>query len=268
MKVIFLVALIVLGGLVVLGIGSSKSKQIEKSLAVDEEHSGLPRATFAGGCFWCVEADFEKVNGVVEAISGYTGGRTDNPSYEEVSSGKTGHMEAVQIIYDPAKISYEQLLDFFWKHIDPTDLGGQFVDRGEQYGSVIFYHDEGQRAAAEESKRKLESSGRFDKPIATEIVPFSKFYSAEEYHQGYSKKNPVRYQYYRFMSGRDQFITKAWGKDMEIAQSESETAKSGMHEVKYLKPDDETLRKKLTDMQYRVTQKEGTEPPFKNEYLG
>ena len=136
-------------------------------------------------------------------------------------------MEAVQVIYDPAKVSYEELLDFFWKHIDPTDPGGQFVDRGEQYRSVIFYHDEGQRAAAEESKRKLESSGRFDKPIVTEIVPFSKFYRAEEYHQGYYKKNPVRYKYYRFMSGRDQFIAKVWGKDMDIAQSEPETAKSG-----------------------------------------
>lgn len=266
MKVIVLAALIVLGGLVVLGIGSSKGKQTEKSLAVDEEHSGLPRATFAGGCFWCVEADFEKVNGVVEAISGYTGGRTDNPSYEEVSSGKTGHVEAVQIIYDPAKVSYEELLDFFWKHIDPTDPGGQFVDRGEQYRSIIFYHDEGQKAEAEKSKRELESSGRYDKPIVTEIVPFSKFYRAEEYHQGYYKKNPVRYKYYRFMSGRDQFITKIWSKDMDIAQSESETAKSGIHAVNYVKPDDETLRKKLTDMQYKVTQKEGTEPPFLNEY--
>ena len=266
MKLIFLTALIVLAGLVLLGLESSKGNQAEKSSAGDEENAGLSRATFAGGCFWCVESDFEKVNGVVEVISGYTGGRKDNPSYEEVSSGATGHVEAVQVVYDPAKVSYEELLDFFWKHIDPTDPGGQFVDRGEQYRSVIFYHDEGQRAAAEESKRKLESSGRFDKPIATEIVPFSKFYSAEEYHQGYYKKNPVRYQYYRFMSGRDQFITKAWGKDMEIAQSESETAKSGMHEVKYLKPDDETLRKKLSAIQYTVTRQEGTEPAFKNEY--
>ncbi len=266
MKAIFLTALIVLAGLVLLGLESSKGKQNEKSSAGDEEYTGLPRATFAGGCFWCVESDFEKVNGVVEAISGYTGGRTDNPSYEEVSSGKTGHVEAVQIIYDPGKVSYEELLDFFWRHIDPTDPGGQFVDRGEQYRSVIFYHDDVQRAAAEESKRKLESSGRFDKPIVTEIVPFSKFYRAEEYHQGYSRKNPVRYKYYRFMSGRDQFITKAWGKDMDIAQAQPETAKSGIHEVNYVKPDDETLRKKLNDMQYKVTQKSGTEPPFANEY--
>jgi len=266
MKVILLAALIVLAAFALLGLGSSNGKQIEKSLVVDQKYTGLPRATFAGGCFWCVEADFEKVNGVVEAISGYAGGRTENPSYEEVSSGKTGHVEAVQVIYDPAKVSYEELLDAFWKHIDPTDPGGQFVDRGEQYRSVIFYNDEGQRAAAEESKRKLESSGRFDKPVVTEIVPFSKFYSAEEYHQGYYKKNPVRYQYYRYRSGRDQFIAKVWGKDMHVDQSKSETAESGVHVVKYLKPDDETLRHKLTDLQYKVTQKGGTEPPFRNEY--
>ncbi len=266
MKVILLAALIVLAGFVLLGLGSSYGRQTEKSSAEDEEYPGLPRATFAGGCFWCVEADFEKVNGVVEAISGYSGGRTENPSYEEVSSGTTGHVEAVQVIYDPAKVSYEELLDAFWRHIDPTDPGGQFVDRGEQYRSVIFYNDEGQRAAAEESKRKLESSGRFDKPIVTEILPFSKFYRAEEYHQGYSKKNPVRYKYYRYMSGRDQFITKIWSKDMQIAESKPETALPGVRTVEYMKPDDETLRHKLTDLQYKVTQKSGTEPPFKNEY--
>lgn len=268
MKAILLTTLIVLAGLVMLGLVSSNGKQAEKSSAVDEEHSGLARATFAGGCFWCVEADFEKVNGVIEVISGYTGGRTENPTYEEVSSGKTGHVEAVQVIYDPTKVSYGELLDSFWKHVDPTDPAGQFVDRGEQYRTVIFYHDEGQRVAAEESKRKLESSGRFDKPIVTEIVPFSKFYGAEEYHQGYYKKNPLRYRYYRARSGRDQFISKVWGKDVDMDKLEvkSQTAEPGMQEAKYSKPDDETLRGKLTALQYKVTQKEGTEPPFKNEY--
>ena len=167
MKVILLTTLTILAGFVLLGLVSSNGEQSEKSSAVDEAHSGLARATFAGGCFWCVEADFEKVNGVVEVISGYTGGRTENPTYEEVSSGKTGHVEAVQVIYDPGKVTYGELLDYFWKHVDPTDPAGQFVDRGEQYRSVIFYNDEGQRVAAEESKRKLESSGRFDKPIVT-----------------------------------------------------------------------------------------------------
>jgi peptide methionine sulfoxide reductase msrA/msrB len=266
MKVILLAILIVLTGFILLGMQNSSGLRAEKSPAVDEEQGKLTRATFAGGCFWCVEADFEKVNGVVTVISGYTGGRTENPTYKEVSSGETGHVEAVQVIYDPAKVSYEELVGYFWRHVNPTDPGGQFVDRGAQYRSVIFYNDEGQRRVAEESKRKLESSGRFDKPIVTEIVAFSKFYPAEEYHQGYSKKNPLRYHYYRFNSGRDQFLEKTWGKDMEVHETKSKTDEQGMHGEKYFKPDDETLRKKLSAIQYKVTQKDGTEPPFKNDY--
>ena len=149
------------------------------------EAGNLRKATFAAGCFWCVEADFEKVPGVVEVISGYTGGQRENPSYEEVSSGKTGHVEAVQVLYDPEKVSYGELLDVFWRHVDPTDPAGQFVDRGSQYRSAIFYHDEEQRRLAEESKTLLEKSGRFEKPIATDIAPLNKFYPAEEYHQDY-----------------------------------------------------------------------------------
>ncbi len=267
MKVILLTALTVLAGLIILLVlVSSNGKRAENGSAMDEKQSGLATATFAGGCFWCVEADFEKVNGVVEAISGYTGGHTENPTYEEVSAGGTGHVEAVQVIYDPAKVSYAELLDSFWKHVDPTDPGGQFVDRGDQYRTVIFYHDEGQRVAAEESKRKLESSGRFDKPIVTEILPFSKFYRAEEYHQGYYKKNPVRYSYYRYRSGRDQFIKKVWGNEMDALKDKPQTAEPGMKETKYFKPDDKILQMNLTALQYKVTQKEGTEPPFKNEY--
>ncbi len=266
MKVILLSTLTILAGFVLLGLVSSHGEQSEKSSAVDEAHSGLAKATFAGGCFWCVETDFEKVNGVVEVISGYTGGHTENPTYQEVESGKTGHVEAVEVIYDPRKVTYGELLDYFWKHVDPTDPAGQFVDRGEQYRSVIFYNDEGQRVAAEESKRKLESSGRFDKPIVTQILPLSKFYKAEEYHQGYSKKNPLRYHYYRARSGRDQFISKIWGKDMDNLEAKTQTAEPGVQQAAYLKPDDESLRQKLTAMQYKVTQKEGTEPPFKNEY--
>ncbi|SPF37030.1 Peptide methionine sulfoxide reductase MsrA/MsrB (Includes: Peptide methionine sulfoxide reductase MsrA; Peptide methionine sulfoxide reductase MsrB) [Syntrophobacter sp. SbD1] len=270
MKVILLFSLVLLAGLVLFGSGSVNGQKNEKNQGVDDEYQGFPRAVFAGGCFWCVEADFEKVNGVLEAISGYTGGHTENPSYEEVSAGKTGHVEAVQVIYDPAKVRYEELLDSFWKHIDQTDPDGQFVDRGGQYRSVIFYNDETQRVAAEESKRKLENSGRFAKPVVTAILPLSKFYAAEEYHQGYYKKNPVRYRYYRYLSGRDQFIAKVWGKDkdkdMETANIESVGVISGEHPAKYFKPDDATLRSQLTDLQYKVTQKNGTEPPFRNEY--
>jgi len=165
-------------------------------------------ATFAGGCFWCIEADFAKVPGVLKVVSGYTGGSGENPTYESYAA--KGHIEAVQVSYDPAKISYDQLLDVLWRHLDPTDAGGQFADRGPQYRSVIFYHDEEQRRLAEESKEVLGKSGRFTKPIATEILKFDKFYPAEAYHQGYAQKNPLRYKFYRHGSGRDTFIKRAW----------------------------------------------------------
>jgi peptide methionine sulfoxide reductase msrA/msrB len=215
-------------------------------------------ATLAGGCFWCTEADFEKLPGVVKVVSGYTGGHKENPTYEEVSSGKTGHVEAVQVYYDPSKVTYKELLDYFWRHVDPTDPNGQFVDRGSQYRSVIFYHNEEQKRLAEKSKEELSRSGKFDKPIVTEIIKFTKFYEAEEYHQDYYKKNPIRYHYYRFASGRDQFLKKAWGKETKTAEA--------LEEGIYKKPDEATLRMKLTPLQYEVTQKEGTEPPFQNEY--
>ena len=180
-------------------------------IVMNAHASQLKTATFAGGCFWCSESDFEKVEGVTKVVSGYTGGQKDNPTYEEVTSGTTGHYEAVQVEYDPSKVTYEKLLDVFWKHIDPTDSGGQFVDRGSQYKTAIFYHDEEQRKQAENSKENLNSSGRFKKPIVTEIIALSKFYSAEDYHQDYYKKSPVRYKTYRFYSGRDQYTKKSMG---------------------------------------------------------
>jgi peptide methionine sulfoxide reductase msrA/msrB len=242
---------------VIMGCQSAEpgKQQVKHELTQEEKMSRI--ATFAGGCFWCTEADFEKLPGVVKVISGYTGGHKDNPAYEEVSSGSTGHVEAVQVYYDPAKITYQELLDYFWKHVDPTDAGGEFVDRGLQYRSVIFYHDEEQKQAAEKSKTALGRSQRFDKPIVTEIVKFTKFYQAEEYHQDYYKKNPLRYKYYRSASGRDQFLTKVWGKEETVKSKEEKT---------YIKPDEATLRSKLTPLQYEVTQKEGTERAFQNEY--
>jgi peptide-methionine (S)-S-oxide reductase len=167
-------------------------------------------ATFAGGCFWCVEADFDKVPGVISATSGYTGGRTVNPTYEEVSRGGTGHAEAVEVVYDPAKLSYEKLLDVFWHNIDPLAKDQQFCDHGDQYRSAIFYHDDRQRALAESSKAAV--AARFEQPVATEIVPAKPFYKAEEYHQKYYLKNPIRYKFYRFNCGRDARLEELWGK--------------------------------------------------------
>jgi peptide methionine sulfoxide reductase msrA/msrB len=215
-------------------------------------------ATFAGGCFWCTESDLEKVPGVLKVVSGYTGGFKENPTYEEVCTGRTGHLEAVQVYYDPSRVAYEQLLDVFWRHIDPTDEGGQFVDRGSQYRSAIFYHDEEQKALAEKSIDALARSGKFKKPVATQILPLAKFYEAEDYHQDYYKKSPSRYQIYRSNSGRDQFLKKTWGDDKP--QSAMPAGKA------WSKPDDAALKRKLSPLQYRVTQKNGTEPPFHNEH--
>lgn len=172
----------------------------------------LETAIFAGGCFWCMEPPFDKLDGVMSTTSGYTGGQTKNPSYEEVSSGVTGHTEAVQVVFDPAKISYAKLLDVFWRNIDPFTPNAQFCDHGSQYRTAIFYHGEEQQRLAEASKKALEQSGRFTKPIVTEIVPAGEFYKAEEYHQDYYQKNPLRYKFYRYQCGRDQVLEQLWGK--------------------------------------------------------
>lgn len=172
--------------------------------------AGLATATFAGGCFWCLEPPFDELPGVLSTTSGYTGGDKENPTYEEVSAGGTGHAEAVEIRYDPTRIDYGRLLDVFWRNIDPVDSQGQFCDRGDQYRSAIFYHTEEQRRLAEESKAALVNSGRFKQPVATRITPAGRFYPAEEYHQDYYRKNPVRYKFYRFNCGRDQRLREIW----------------------------------------------------------
>jgi peptide-methionine (S)-S-oxide reductase len=179
-------------------------------VAVSAAHAQeLARATFAGGCFWCMEPPFDSLDGVVSTTSGYTGGRTDNPTYEDVSRGSTGHTEAVEIVYDPRRITYAQLLEVFWRNIDPLTADRQFCDIGSQYRAGIFVHDESQRRLAEESKRAV--AERLKKPIVTEIVAASRFWPAEEYHQDYYKKNPVRYKFYRAGCGRDQRLRAIWG---------------------------------------------------------
>ena len=220
----------------------------------------LSVATFAGGCFWCTESDFEKLPGVYDAISGFSGGHVANPSYGEVSQGTTGHVESVQVYYDPNKISYEALLDAFWRMVNPTDNDGQFVDRGEQYRTLIFYQTEEEKTKAEHSRQLLNESKRYPAPVITEIRKFEAFYPAEEYHQDYYKKNPIRYKYYRFISGRDQYLEKIWGDDLHLKVGQEKTS------VQYSKPADDVLRKTLTPLQYQVTQEEATEPPFKNTY--
>ncbi|MEH6473125.1 MAG: peptide-methionine (R)-S-oxide reductase MsrB [Halopseudomonas sp.] len=236
--------------------------------------AGLSVATFAGGCFWCVESGFEKVPGVKEVISGYTGGDETNPTYKQVSSGRTGHTEAVQVYYDPEKINYDGLLASYWRIFDPTDGGGSFYDRGTQYRPGIFYSSEAQRQLAEGSRDNLDASERFNKPIAVEITAFNSFYQAEDYHQDYYKKNPIRYNLYTNGSGRTQFVEQAWGKDLKVDYSQyrgdSVVAGAAMQQSmtvqNYSKPSDEVIRQKLTPLQYKVTQKDGTERPFSNEY--
>ena len=210
-------------------------------------------ATFAGGCFWCVEAPFEGIDGVLSVVSGYAGGKEKNPTYNQVASGQTSHRESVQIAFDPEVISYAELVDIFWQTFDPTDVGGSFYDRGTQYESAIFYHSSQQKKVAEESKKALDKSGRFDKKIATPIIKFTNFYEAEEYHQDYYKKNPTEYYAYRNGSGRDAFIKKHWPEltaDKYPAMKKSE------------------LKEKLTPLQYEVTMEDATEYAFQNEYNG
>ena len=214
-------------------------------------------ATFAGGCFWCMESAFEKLDGVVEVVSGYSGGSEVDPTYAQVSAGATSHYEVIQVKYDADRVSYQQLLDHFWRQIDPTDAGGSFVDRGKQYRSAIFYHDAEQKQQAEGSRTQLANSGKFSQPIATEVLALSEFYPAEDYHQDYYKKNPLRYKFYRYNSGRDQYIEKTWS-DYPAAPQSSEAG--------FTKPSESELRQKLTKLQYEVTQQDATERPFANEY--
>ncbi len=260
MVILLLVFLLVLGSIYTLSASREKTEEDQEPIGENPVYNrdDYAVATFAGGCFWCMEPPFRKLNGVIDVISGYTGGDTENPTYEQVTAGGTGHIEAVEIIYDEKRISYESLLEVYWRQVNPTDDGGQFVDRGYSYTSAIFYHDEVQKELAEISKEALEASGRFDEPLVTPIREAKTFYRAEEYHQNYAEKNPLRYNFYTRNSGRDEFLDGVWGEEREYVIP-NET--SG-----FVKPSDEELREMLTPLQYRVTQEDGTEPPFNNEY--
>ncbi len=260
-------------------------------------------ATFAGGCFWCMQVPFEQLPGVLTTTAGYTGGRVEHPSYEQVSAGGTGHVEAVQITYDPARVAYTDLLDVFWHNVDPLNAAGQFCDIGPEYRGIIFVHDQAQRTAAEASKRALEQSKRFDRPIVTEIVAASVFWPAEEYHQRYHEKNPVRYRYYRWNCGRDQRLHELWGDAAgqgkvggaaghasggDAPAAIGDTPRGDAHAAiddapggdarvaagnapawnpaRFHKPDAATLRRSLSAEQFAVTQEAGTEAPFRNAY--
>lgn len=224
------------------------------SVLADRVESGENRevAIFGGGCFWCMEPPFEQVEGVIDVMAGYSGGDEKNPTYEQVSSGRTSHLEAVRVIYDPSRVSYRQLVEIFWHQIDPTDDGGQFADRGSHYRTAIFYQTDEQKSIAEKSREALDESGIFRSAVATRILPAKPFYPAEEYHQDYYLKNVLHYSAYKTGSGRAGFIERVWKKNKV--------------EAPFVKPGEAELRDRLTTRQYEVTQQNGTEPAYQNEY--
>jgi peptide methionine sulfoxide reductase msrA/msrB len=268
------IGIILFGVVLYLG-GVQYQKFTQRSLAtVQSSNEEFPKIVFAGGCFWCTEAEFHRIPGVVDAISGFSGGEKVSPTYEEVNSGGTGHRESVLVYYNPASTTIGILLTHYWKHINPTDEGGQFVDRGYQYTTAIYYTSKEQKEEAVRSKQMMIDAKKFAEPVVTEILPYKNFYPAEEYHQRYKEKNPVRYAYYRNASGRNDFITTYWKGDTttfsqlllpnKIDTQYTNTPKRSWEH--FIKPSDEQLKKILTEDQYKVTQKEGTERPFSNLY--
>ena len=234
--------------------------------AQPDPHTKSAVATFAGGCFWCMEKPFEQLDGVRDVVSGFTGGNRKNPTYDQVARGETNHLESVQVHYDPDAVSYRELLEAYWRQINPTDDGGQFVDRGHQYTTRIFYHNRDQKHDAEQSRARLNQSNIFGGPIVTRITPAMTFYRAGAYHQNYYKTHPIRYRLYRYRSGRDQYLNSTWDGHEGFSIFTETRDRDESREPKYTRPDEDSLRKTLTPMQYRVTQNDGTEPAYDNAY--
>jgi len=269
MNVIRYTPLLILLALLVTWTARSAQAAAAKENPMSEKTATQAVATLAGGCFWCVEADLEKVPGVTAVVSGYTGGTEPHPTYEQVSSGSTGHFEAVQVFYDPSRVTYRQVLDVFLRHIDPTDPGGQFADRGRQYRTAIFYHDAEQKREPEQVLAEFGASGRFKRPIVTQVLPFTFFTNAEAYHQDYWRTHKVQYKTYRTFSGRDQFLEATWGKDAApaapAAGKPAGEAKTPAWES-YKRPPDSVLRKELSPIAFEVIRQNGTERPYDNPY--
>ncbi|AUI87634.1 methionine sulfoxide reductase [Vibrio azureus] len=247
------------------------STNAKDSLSKTSQQS-IETATLAGGCFWCVESDLERLPGVIDVVSGYSGGHLKNPTYREVSSGQSGHLEVVQVTYNANDLSYKHLLDYFLRHIDPTDDKGSFVDRGSQYRPAIFFHTSKQREIAEDFIQSIDKAQIYPKPLKVELIPFEKFYPAENYHQDYYKKSPLKYKYYRYASGRDDYLDDILGEQRltqpktleQLIQFKQQLSREAVE--KYKKPSQEEIEKNLTQLQYNVTQKEATEPAFNNLY--
>jgi len=248
-KIIGLILIVIIGIIFILNMFNDKT--------MDKPHleGDFSESIFAGGCFWCVESDFEKLPGVIDVVSGYSGGDGENPNYEDYIS--KGHIEVVKVIYNETQVSYEELLEYFWMHIDPLDDGGQFCDRGYAYSSAIFYQNSNEEILAKESKKKVEEvlSGK----VATSILELNKFFKAENYHQDYYEKNSLKYTTYRRLCGRDNRVEEVWGNKVLNINDESDYSD-------FIKPSDEELKEMLSDIQYKVTQKDGTEPSYRNEY--
>ncbi len=248
--------------------GSRMTSPKDRKFVITDRLKSFSTATLAGGCFWCMEQPYETLDGVQEVVSGYSGGNEVDPSYKDVAYGRTGHREAVQIFYDPKVISFREIIDHYWKQVNPTDSGGQFADRGFHYSPAIYYNSQEEKNIIKSSKKSLEESKRFSSPIVVDILPLKNFYPAEEYHQDYYQKNPQHYNRYKKGSGREAFLESTWSNRSPAPDNDAlELAvREHMSRVKYTRPSKDTIEEKLSEIQYKITQEDGTEPSFSNKF--